>query len=74
MDAAVADSTILLDLYPLSLDSCLVLVDGIIQGTVSIVSNGSFNPDSSAGPAGTSTFFLASSIDCDIKLYAMGNK
>ena len=44
LNAAVADPAILLDLYPLPLDSCLTLVDGITQGTASIVSNRFFNP------------------------------
>ena len=59
MNAAVADPTILLDHYHLPPDSCLTLVDGVIQGTAYIVSDGSFNPDSSAGSAGTSAVVLA---------------
>ena len=72
MDTAAADHDILLDHYHLSQDSCLLLVDGITQGTDSIVSNGSFNPDSSISSAGTLAFVLAPSIDCDTKLYAKG--
>ena len=59
MDTAVDDSTILLDLYHLPPDSGLALFNGIVEGTACIVSDGSFNPDSSLGPASTSTVVLA---------------
>ena len=41
--------------------------------TSCIVSDGYFNPDSSLDPAGTSSVVLASSTDCETKLYAKGN-
>ena len=52
MDTAIEDPTILLDQYHLPLDGCLALVAGIVAGTASIVSDGSFNPESLIGPAG----------------------
>lgn len=65
MDAAVADPTILSGHYHLPLYSSLPLVDGITQGTPSIVSDESFNPDSSIGPAGNSTVVSPPSVDCN---------
>ena len=46
---------------------------GIVAGTASIVSNGSLNPESLIGPAGTSTVVLAPSTKCSAKFYAKGN-
>ena len=46
---------------------------GIVAGTASIVSDNSFNPDSSLGSAGTSAVILAPSTNCTIKFYAKGN-
>ena len=46
---------------------------GIIAGTPSIVSNGSFNPESLIGPADTSAVVLAPSTKCPTKFYARGN-
>ena len=73
MDSAVEDPTILLNKYQLPSDECRALVDGIVAGTASIVSNGSFNPESSTGPAGTSAVVLALSIECSAKFYAKWN-
>ena len=73
MDSAVEDPTILLDKYQLPSDEYRALVDGIVAGTASIVSNGSFNPESLTGPAGTSAVVLAPSTKCSAKLYAKGN-
>ena len=70
MDSAVEDSTILLHKYHLPSDECHALVDGVVAGTASIVSDGSFNPESSIGPAGTSDVVLA---PCSVKFYAKGN-
>ena len=58
MDTAIEDLTILLDQYHLPLDGCLALVTGIVAKTPSIVSDGSFNPESMIGPAGTSAVLL----------------
>ena len=69
---AIEDPTILLDQYHLPLDDCLVLVAGIVAGTTSIVSNGSFNAESLIGPAGTSAVVLAPSTDSSVKFYAEG--
>ena len=63
LSTAVEDSIILLDWYQLPFNIYLNLVNGIVQGTVCIVSNGSFNPDTPVGPAGTSTIILASWLD-----------
>ena len=73
MDTAVDDPTILLDQYHLPSDGCLALVAGIVSGTASIVSDGSFNPESLIGPAGTSAVVLAPSTNCPAKFYAKGN-
>ena len=73
MDSAVEDPTILLNKYQLPSDECRALVDGIVAGTASIVSEGSFNPESSIGLAGTSAVFLAPSTECSANLYAKGN-
>ena len=73
MDSAVEDPTILLDKYQLPRDDCRALVEGIVAGTASIVSDGSFNPESSTGPAGTSAVVLAPSTECSAKFYAKGN-
>ena len=43
MDMAIEDPTILLDQYQLPVDNCLALIEGIVNGTASIVSDGSFN-------------------------------
>ena len=51
LDTTVDDPTILLDQYQLPSDGGLALVNGIVEGTACIVSGGSFNPDSSLGPA-----------------------
>ena len=61
MDSAVEDPTILLHKYHLPSDECHALVDGIVAGTASIVSDGSFNPESMMGPTGTSAVVLAPS-------------
>ena len=45
------------------------LVDGIVCGTVSIVSYDSFDAVSPIGPVGTSVVILVSSIKCDVKFY-----
>ena len=73
MDSAVEDPTILLDKYQLPSDECRALVDGIVAGTASIVSDGSFNPESLTGPAGTSAVILAPSTKYSAKFYAKGN-
>ena len=73
MDAAVEDPTILLDQYHLPSNDCLAPVAGIETGTASIVSDGSFNPESLIGLAGTSAVVLAPSTNCPAKLYTKGN-
>ena len=73
MDSAVEDPTILLDKYQLPSDECRALVDCIVAGSASIVSDGSFNPESSTGPAGTSTVVLAPSTEWSANFYAKGN-
>ena len=67
MDSAVDNPTILLDKYQLPSDEYRALVDGIVAGTASIVSYGSFNPESSTGPASTSAVVLAPSTKCSVK-------
>ena len=61
LDTAVDDPTILFDQYQLPSNGCLALVNGIVEGIACIVSDGSFNLDSSLGPAGTSAVVLAPS-------------
>ena len=73
LNSAVDDPTILLDQYHLPPDGELALVNGIVEDTACIVSDGSFNPDSSLGPAGTSAVVLAPSTNCAIKFYAKGD-
>ena len=73
LDTAIDNPTILLDRYLLPSDKCLTLVNGIVQGTACIVSNGSFNLDSSFGPTGTSAVVLAPFTNYETKLYAKGN-
>ena len=73
LDTAVDDPTILLDQYHLPPDGGLALVNIIVEGTTCIVSDGSFNPDSSLGPTGTSAVFLAPSTNCATKFYDKGN-
>ena len=73
MDTAIEDPTILLDQYHLPLDGCLALVAGIVAGTASIVSDGSFNPESLIGTVGASAVVLAPSTECSAKLFAKGN-
>ena len=46
MNSAVEDPTILLHKYHLPSDECHALVDGILAGTASKVSDGSFNSES----------------------------
>lgn len=73
MDSVVEDPNILLHNYQLPSDDCRALVDGIVAGTASIVIDGSFNPESSMGPTGTSAIVLAPSTECPDKFYAKGN-
>ena len=73
MDTVVEDPTILLDQFHLPTDNCLALVAGIVAGTASIVSDGSFNPESLLGPASSSAVVLAPSTECPAKFYARGN-
>ena len=74
LDTVVDDPTILLDCYQLPSDRGLALVNDIVQGTTCLVSNASFNRDSSLIPTGTSTVVLAPSTNCETKFYAKGNK
>ena len=72
MDSAVEDPTILLDKYQLPLDNFRALMEGIVAGTASIVSDGSLNPESSTGPTSTSAVFLEPSTKYSAKFYAKG--
>ena len=45
-------------------DMCQAMVEGIRNGTASIVSDGSFNRVSPIGPVGTSVVILAPSTEC----------
>ena len=75
MDTAVNDSTILLDQYHLPQNGGLSLVDCIVEGSACIVSNSSFNTDSSLGPTGTSAVVvvLTPSTNYATKFYVKGN-
>ena len=71
-ETAISNPTILLDNYQLPSDNYLDLMDGIVCGTVIIVSDGSFDAESPIGPIRTSVVILASSIECDVRFYAKG--
>ena len=60
-DYTVNDPTVLFDKSILPKDICNSLVDGIRNGTVSIVLDGSFEPNSPIGKAGTLAVILAPS-------------
>ena len=68
-DTAINDPTILLDHYLLPNNNCSNLVEGIIRGTASTVSDSSFDPASPIGPAGSSAIILASSTKCHARFY-----
>lgn len=53
--------------------SYIVLVEGIVQATDSIMSDSSFNPDSSVGSAGFPIVVLPHSVDYDTNPYANDN-
>ena len=50
----------------------MALIEGIVNGTASIVSDGSFKEETLIGPAGTSAVVLAPSTECEAKLYTKG--
>ena len=66
-NTTINDPTILIDHYQLPDNHCNDLVEGIICGTASIISDGSFDPATPIGPAGSSTVILASSTECNAK-------
>ena len=59
---AINDQNILLDKFALPEDMCNKFVEGIRNGTASIVSNGFFDAASPIRPTGTSAVILVSSI------------
>ena len=63
-DYTINNPTIFLDAFVLPKDMCQALINGIRNGTASIVSDGSFNPASPIGPVGTSAVILAVSTEC----------
>ena len=63
-DHAINNETILLDRFFPPADMCNNLVEGIRNGTASIVSDESFERNSPIGPAGTSAVILAPSTSC----------
>ena len=71
-DYALKDETILLDRFFPPDDMCNSLVEGIRNGTASVVSDGSFEPNSAIGQAGTSAVILAPSTTCQPKHWAKG--
>ena len=71
-DYAVNYPTILLDKFILPEDMCNSLVDGIRNGTASIVSDRSFAPNSPIGKAGISAVILAPSTICQPKYWVKG--
>ena len=71
-DYALNDQTILLDRFFPPKDMCSSLVEGIINVTASIVSDGSYEPNSSISKAGTSAVILAPSTTCQPKHWAKG--
>ena len=73
MDTAYDDPRILFDRYQLPSDRCFALVNGIVQGTACIISDGSFNPDSTINPSGISAVVLVPSTNCATKFYAKEN-
>ena len=73
MDSVVEDPTVFLDQVRLPSDGCLALVSGIAAGTESIVSDGSFNPESLLGRTGISAIVLVPSTKCSAKFFVKGN-
>ena len=71
-DYAINDKTILLNRFFPPTDMCNNLVEGIKNGTASIVSDGSFEQNSPIGPAGTSAVILASSTSSHQHHWARG--
>ena len=71
-DYVVNDPTILLGKFILPEDMCNGLVDGIREGTASIVLDGSFEPNSPIGMAGTSAVILTPSTICQPKYWVKG--
>ena len=69
LDTTVNDPTILLEWYQLPSDGGLALVNSIVEGTACIVSDGSFNPNSSLYPVSTSNVALAPSSHCVTKIF-----
>ena len=71
-DRAINDETILLDrFFPLT-DMCNNLVEGIRNGSASIVSDEFFERNSPISPAGTSAVILAPSTSCHQQHWARG--
>ena len=63
-DNAINDPTIMLDTFILPEDMCNNLVEGIKNGTTSIVLDGYFDVSSPIGPTMTSAVILAPSTEC----------
>ena len=63
-DNAIIDPTILLDIFVLPEDMCQSFVEGIRNGTASIVSDGFFNSAFPIRPVGTLAIILAPSTEC----------
>ena len=72
LEAAVKDKIILLYKYIIPSDNYEALVVGIFVGSVCIVSDRSFDIDSSVGPTGTSAVILTPSTTCAANLFAKG--
>ena len=69
---AVNNPLILLDKYNIIEEKCNKLEKGITDGTACVVSDGSFNPKSPIGPAGTSAVILAPSETSERSQYVTG--
>jgi len=71
-DYGINDQTVLLDKFFLPEDMCNSLVGGIRNGKASVVSGGSFKPNSAISKAGTSAVILAPSTICQPKHWVKG--
>ena len=71
-DYAINNPTILLDKFVLPEDMYQALINGIRNGTTSIVFDGSFNPVSPIGPVGTLAVILAPSTECLPRYWTKG--
>ena len=73
INRAQADSRLLLDYVNISEDEGNSLAQGILSGTASVVSDGSYKEDTPIGPAGSSSCIIAPSMTHDRSTYTQGS-